>query len=162
MSVLNGIQGTDWGPLFLCLLGLIPCAIEDAKTKKISFVRLMLFLLLGIATGTARIAFGKPDTVRIFAGLLPGTCLMALSLLTPESIGFGDGLAILGIGMLLGFGQTILLLGIALSLAWIRAVVLFAAGKVGRGKTFAFLPFLLAAGTAVFAGEFTASVIFGR
>lgn len=77
-------------------------------------------------------------------GMLPGVCLLAVSMTGKRSIGTADGAAVLTVGMLYGLwtGMEMLLYG--LLLCCLPAAVLLAAGKIKKESRLPFLPFLLA------------------
>ena len=63
--------------------------------------------------------------------------------------GYGDGVALLILGMISGAGKSLMIFGFSLFLAAVFSVVMLVLGKAGRNTAIPFLPFLAAAWLAV-------------
>ena len=95
------------------------------------------------------IILGEKEWSEILYSLLPGACLLFLGLCTKESIGYGDGLAAMAVGMWIGWKGCIIAMISGFLLSSICALALLICKKV-RGKSrIPFLPFL-AVGLGVF------------
>ena len=80
-----------------------------------------------------------------FLGLLPGIFMLILAWSTRESIGYGDGLVILGMGCFYALGEIMGIVMIAITIAGITALGLLVFGHKNRESEFPFVPFLLGA-----------------
>lgn len=78
-------------------------------------------------------------------GLLPGIFMLILAWSTRESIGYGDGLVILGMGCFYALGEIMGIVMIAITIAGITALGLLVFGHKNRESEFPFVPFLLGA-----------------
>ena len=123
----------------LVMLGsLMALSVMDLRTKKIP---LMPVLVLGVMFFVYRIWSGVP-LLEVAAGAIPGGILLLVSVLTEESIGYGDGLVLLVLGVLCGVAKAVAVLGMALLLAAVLSMVLLALKRVGRKTELPFLPCL--------------------
>ena len=121
------------GLLFLAVL-----AKEDIREKKISVNKLVWFALIA---AMYRILIRQFTWQEIAGCLIPGGMLLLLSWITKESIGYGDGMAVMVLGLWLGGWFTLQVLGIGIILSGIYAGI-----RLARRKKDAipFIPFLLA------------------
>ena len=118
----------------LLLAALTP---EDIKKKTISLNKVMLFAILAIIY--------RGLTKQIFCGeavgcLMPGAVLLLLSAITKESIGFGDGVVVMVLGLWIGGWFTMLAVCIGMLFAGIYGGVCLIRK---RKEPIAFVPFLL-------------------
>ena len=119
---------------------LLLCSCQDIRKRKISAKLLAVFGLIG-----AVLALESEASWQIWAGrLLPGACMLLLSRLSGEAVGYGDGLAVFVCGLLLEPKRNIAMLLTGSFFCALAAAVLFAAGKAKRKTSLPFLPFLLA------------------
>lgn len=124
----------------LWLLVLVAFSIEDAKTRKISVLPILFFipcLLFAI--------FGREqmEWTDCMGGILVGLLFCAVSHLKKESIGIGDGVIILLLGVSLGARRVLYILVIAFFLTALAAGVLFLLHKADKKTRLPFIPFLL-------------------
>lgn len=77
----------------------------------------------------------------IFGGMLPGGLLFVAGILT-KLVGYGDGMVLSAVGMVVGFKDCLLILALALGLAAVCSVVLLVLGRVNRKSCIPFLPFV--------------------
>ncbi len=118
--------------MFLAVL-----AIEDIQEKRLSLKKIILFGVCGLLY----VFFKRGFHPAVFIGdLLPGMMLLILALLTKESIGYGDGLTVMVVGLWLGKMFTLYTLWLAVSASGIFGLV-----NVLRKKKepMPFVPFLL-------------------
>ncbi len=117
---------------------LLLCTWQDMKRRKIPVV---LAAVYGLAGMLVDIVWGYPLLLCI-KGILPGMGLLLLGKATGEQVGYGDGIALLAMGLFLTGEEImgILLTGIFLCAA--AAVALSFAGKIKRKTRLPFLPFL--------------------
>lgn len=84
----------------------------------------------------------------VISGMLPGVFLL-LTAFVSQKAGYGDGVALLILGMISGAGKSLMIFGFSLFLAAVFSVVMLVLGKAGRNTAIPFLPFLAAAWLAV-------------
>lgn len=119
--------------LFLAIL--VP---EDIKEKQICAKTVIIFGFLALACQFAK---GRGNILAdIACDLIPGIFLLILSLISKESIGLGDGMAVAVLGLWIGGGKTLMILCIAWMLAGAYAVVRLIRK---RKEPIPFVPFLL-------------------
>lgn len=120
------------GFLFLAVL-----AAQDLKEKKISTYKLVIFAILAIFYLVVTKQFFWQTILR---DMIPGIILLLLSLLTKESIGYGDGLTVIVLGLWTGgwFAFHVFCIGTVLS--GVCAVIYLIRGKK---DTIPLIPFLL-------------------
>lgn len=119
------------------LIFLAVLSADDIKEKKVSVVK--------VATGAAmallsRIMTGHFSGIGILSGCLPGLFLLLLSIMTRESIGKGDGIVVVALGLWTDFQWTFLITCLAIWLAGMFALIRFICK---RKEPIPFVPFLL-------------------
>ena len=130
----------------ICLIFMTICVITDIRKKEIPVI---VVALSGGCALLYTIILGENERSEILYSLLPGACLLFLGLCTKESIGYGDGLAAMAVGMWIGWKGCIIAMISGFLLSSICALALLICKKV-RGKSrIPFLPFL-AVGLGVF------------
>lgn len=118
------------------------CSYEDLKNKQIHTGWIVIFAAEGILFWF----FGGNCTFAgVMSALFPGFCMLLLSFITKGSIGEGDGLLLMTIGILSGGKDVLEIFLYALFFSGIYALFLFAAGKKKGNDEIAFVPFLLLA-----------------
>lgn len=127
---------TGWVIALVCMAVL---AIVDIKEKA---VPVMLILLFGITAFVYRFAAGSREWLSVLYSLGPGVFLLAVSLCTKESIGYGDGWTVLALGMLIGTEGCIVTVCTGLLLSACFSMVLLTLHKVNGKSRLPFLPFL--------------------
>lgn len=135
---MEGVFKMRWGRLIL--LGyLLAAAAADLRKKTVS---LPAALLAGVAAATLHVFAG--DGAAWLAGCLPGMFLLGLAYVTRQSIGYGDGAALIVTGLFLGFvpAVTILMTALLLSCPVSLGLLIW---KRDRKRTLPFVPFLAAA-----------------
>lgn len=135
----------------LLLLYLGVCSLQDIRKKEISIS--LLFSGLGIAAiyKLFQIPF---DGKGILIGLFPGLCLLVFSWLSQESIGYGDGVIVLTIGLGFGAGVAFWLLWLALFFAGGFSMVCLIRKKCKKTSTYPFAPFFLLSWIVIWMGGF--------
>lgn len=117
---------------FLALL-----AAEDIRKRELSLYKILLFAFLSLLY---QVLSGQFFWREAAGGLIPGGILIVLAFLTGESIGYGDGAAVMALGLWTGgwFTLTVVLIGI-------MSVGVYGAFRLLKGnrKPIPFLPFLL-------------------
>ncbi len=121
------------GLIFLAVL-----AAQDIREKKISVDKLLFFAFMAV---WYRI-FAKQFFCReIFGCIVPGGLLLLLSKATGESIGYGDGVAVIVLGLWTGGWFALRVMGTGIMLSGIYAVFCLIRKK---RDIIPFIPFLLA------------------
>lgn len=118
--------------LFLAIL-----SAGDIRERKISIYRVLLFALFAILY---RMITNEHLWNEIICCVLPGSALLLLAFLTKESIGYGDGITVLVLGLWTNgrFALAVTCTGIMLSGIW-SVVCIFRKKK----EAIPFVPFLL-------------------
>lgn len=101
--------------IFLAILSL-----EDIREKKISVNTILLGALTAMI---CRFIGGQTSGIEIAGSLIPGVLLLLLSIMTKESIGKGDGIVVMVLGLWIGGQMTFLVVCLAVWAAGIFAVV---------------------------------------
>ena len=121
--------------MLLCLAALSGI---DLKIRKIPVLPVVL---LGVLCSLYRLWCGS-DFWELIVGTVPGLLLLGVSVCTKESIGLGDGMVLLVLGMFCGARRAVAILGMALVLAAVLAMVLLILKRAGRKTELPFLPCL--------------------
>ena len=126
------------GAEYIMLGCLLILSIMDLRTRKIS---LLPVLLLGLFAMGYR--FWENESLwEVLTGMLPGGVLLLAAWVTKESIGYGDGIVLLVVGVFCGIKKTVAILGISLILAAVMAMLLLVLRRAGRKTELPFLPCL--------------------
>ena len=126
--------------LFLLLLS----AFSDIRKKEISLWLVISMAFLSLSDGAIALFNGKRTIEDLIVCIVPGVIMMLLALLSRQSIGYGDGLIILAIGMTFGISKLAVGIAIALFTSGIMSIFLIAIRKAKRNDTFPFIPFIFA------------------
>lgn len=118
------------------------CSYEDIKHRKVHTGLLLLFTIEGILFW---VFAEKRQVVGLVQAALPGLFVLLFSFLTKESIGEGDGMLLLGIGLLLGGACAFRIFLYALFFSACYAVFLLIIRKKNRKYEIAFVPFMFLA-----------------
>lgn len=130
---------------FMVLLTVI-----DIKKKQIPVAILVIF---GITAAFFLIRSEEIEGVSIAYSLIPGAFLLALSLCTRESIGYGDGWTVLVLGLLLGLWDCLASVFIGLILSALFSLIMLVLRKVNGKSRLPFLPFVTLGLGVVLVGE---------
>lgn len=130
-----------WIEMVLFLF-LAVCAVFDGFSRRVPLVVVWLGMLTaaGLRIGGA---MGEAGLMSAALSLLPGVGFFLLGFLTKEKVGYGDGWALLMIGLFMGIYRCFLILLAGLMVESAVVIVLLAIGKVKRDREIPFLPFLL-------------------
>ncbi len=101
-------------------------------------------LVIGGCLAAVAALQSESDFADILRGMLPGVVLLMIAL-TTKKVGYGDGIVLITLGIVLGDGRCVLLFAMGLFLICIFSLVLLVLRKVGRNTGIPFLPFLAAA-----------------
>ncbi len=125
--------------LVLLFLGIN--AILDFKYKKIPWVLLVVFALIGIGS----ILISSPINWWQFLGAIVGIGMIFISVCTKQAIGLGDGLVLIVVGIFIGLWKTLMVLFLAGILVAAVGIVMMVQKKGNLKTSLPFIPFLLAA-----------------
>lgn len=114
-------------------------ATVDWRTKRIPVWMIGIF---GGACLLCRILWIPNSWHGTLGGVTVGFACLLLGRLTEESIGYGDGLVILFLGVVLGFGKVLIMVLSGAVTAWVFHFTLdLCRGRV-KNRSIAFIPFL--------------------
>lgn len=124
----------------LTIIWLAWCSLQDIKSKTIH----MKSILVGCIIFIVSIIFISEINLisRLFASFVGGFFL-ALSWITRENIGMGDGIVITIIAISYGLHNTISILFLSFLLLFLLTIVLMSIKKVKGKDRIPFIPFLL-------------------
>lgn len=128
----------------ICLGILLGMAVMDILSRKIP---VEILILANISALIYQVGTGKEDVVIIIGGIAVGCIFMLISKITGESLGYGDSLGILGLGIYLGFWKVLEVLSGAFFMAALAAVLVLVRKKMSRKCAMPFYPFLAASYT---------------
>lgn len=120
---------------------LLVLSVIDLRTGKIPVLPVAL---LGMAVLGYRGWNGAP-VLDIAAGVIPGVVLLLVARVTKESIGYGDGIVLLVLGVFCGAVKTVAILGMSLMIAAVLSMILLVLKKAGRKTALPFIPCLCSA-----------------
>lgn len=126
----------------ISLIFLVLNSIIDVKYRKISIV---LCLFFGMVSFAYLIYYSIFDMLSLLLGVLPGGFLVMISRITRESIGIGDGVVVIILGLINGGMKNITILMYALFLSALFSVGLLLIKKISKKESIPFIPFLLIA-----------------
>lgn len=134
--------------IILMMLILIISAVYDIRNKTVSLPILIIAGTISLICGICQLFFNTTIYSEIYS-LLPGAFFLALSYLTKEQIGYGDGLMILFIGPVFGLINVLIGLCAAFVISALFSIALLIFKKAGKKTSLPFLPFLTAGMGAV-------------
>lgn len=117
--------------MIVLLVSLFLCAWIDWKTERVS---VPLLLLGGMAAVLLHLFAQEESVFYLMTGMSVGIALLLYSLVTHESIGYGDGCLFVMTGLFLGIWENLVLLLLASVLAGIGSAVLLFLRKRRKGK----------------------------
>ena len=130
MSIREGI--------LLVFLGLN--TISDIRTKKILIWSAWVFGAIGLLYG-----FISKELMisQVLITLLPGIIFLIISKVTKESLGYGDGIVVLVMGVFINMQKLVSSLMLALLFAALWSIILMIFWGKKKQADFPFLPFVL-------------------
>ena len=130
----------------LLLIFLMYESVNDIKKKTVSIRSVIIFCIVAIVAMLLELA--SDPVMEIVCALMiriaVGSFVLAAAKVTGGAIGTGDGLLLIGIGILVGWRECLMTLMLAGLFVFIVAGILLAAGKVTRKTRLPFIPFLSA------------------
>ena len=134
--------------MIVLLVSLFLCAWIDWKTERVS---VPLLLLGGMAAVLLHLFAQEESVFYLMTGMSVGIALLLYSLVTHESIGYGDGCLFVMTGLFLGIWENLVLLLLASVLAGIGSAVLLFFRKKKKKERIPFVTLMEGAG---YAGKF--------
>lgn len=127
---------------FVLFLFLAVCAVFDGLYKHIPLIVVWMGMLVAVCLQING-AMGETGVLAAALSLLPGLGFFLLSFFSGEKVGYGDGWALLMIGLFLGAYRCFLILFAGLLMESVTAIALLALRKIQKDGEIPFLPFLL-------------------
>jgi leader peptidase (prepilin peptidase)/N-methyltransferase len=127
-------------PFIAVTMMLTANSISDLIKKEICLKTTLILTAFGIIF---QLEYIKAGLITILLSIVPGIFMIALSIITKERIGMGDGIVVLCVGIWNGFYSAVSILMTGMFMAAICGIVLFFFKR--KVKEFPFVPFLLAA-----------------
>lgn len=127
---------------FVLFLFLAVCAVFDGFSRRVPLAVVWAGMLTAVCFRISGV-MGETDIVPTALSLLPGAGFFLLGFLTEEKVGYGDGWALLMIGLFLGAYRCFLILFVGLVVESAAAMALLMLRKIKRDREIPFLPFLL-------------------
>ena len=118
------------------------CAVFDGFSRRVPLVVVWLGILTAVCLRINGV-MGETEVMELPLSVIPGAGFFLLGFLTREKVGYGDGWALLMIGLFVGAFRCFLILLVGLMAESAVAIVLLAVGKIKRDREIPFLPFLL-------------------
>lgn len=132
------------GIYMAALLFLIPCSIQDVRTRTIPVCCLILGGILSLLTTVWMVLSGETTVMRQLFASSPGVSLIALSLVTERQIGMADGICAALLGLLIGNPDIYIVLAVALLLSSLCAGILLVLRRGTRRTRMPWIPFMTA------------------
>ena len=136
--------------MLIVTIWLLVISVMDVRSRCVPF---RILAAGGICTALILViqcGYDMEEYAQAARGAIPGILLLVFGAVTKKS-GYGDGIAVLLVGMLLRDGKIFLLLGFSLFLISICSLILLVFKKVRRSTKIPYLPFLTAAWLMVMA-----------
>ena len=125
----------------VCMGLLAGLSLADIYKRRIPLKCLIIGSLLAVGY---QIFIGRGDIIMILGGIGVGMSFLLISRITRESLGYGDSLAILILGIYLGLWELLMVLAGAFFLLAVFSVAGLTARKMSRKLSIPFFPFLSA------------------
>lgn len=132
------------GGCAVALVYLVPCSIWDVKTREIPILWMAAGGIIAVCAAVWYVATGETGAVNLLFAMSPGIFLLALSIITEQQIGAGDGISAAILGLLIGAPMIYMVLMGALLLSSIYAAGLLVLRKGSRHSRMPWIPFMTA------------------
>lgn len=114
-------------------------SIWDIKHRELPIYLLLAGLLAGLVCGMC-----KEEGWLLFMGVIPGLLLIFMGFLTKDKVGYGDGIMVIILGLVLGWPDSLVVYVLAQFGVLLFAIGLMVVKKVPRDTQIPFAPFLAA------------------
>lgn len=118
------------------------CAAYDIQKKEIPMLPVWIGIIVAIVAWICRIFAGEAEFMEMTPAVLPGLFLLGVGFFSKEKVGFGDGILLVMIGLMVGFPFCLVILCIGLISSCLYALFLLVFRRAGKGDSFPFAPFL--------------------
>ena len=146
---------SSWSAWYLGLLvvyGAFLAAIAAHDVRRHRIPNRAVYPALLVAVALSLVRPGGPWWSFLAAGLLAGLLLVALAVVSNGGIGFGDAKLAALVGVMAGWPDVLVALFVAFASGALAAIVLLAAGRIGRRDPLPFGPALAAGAVAALLG----------
>lgn len=123
----------------ICLCILIGMSAMDIKTRE---VPVMALAAGNIAAVLYQSIWRKEDLISIAGGTAIGVLFLVAGRLTKESIGYGDGLGIMALGIYLGLWKLLEVLSGVFFILALGSIIILCKKRMARNCTLPLYPFL--------------------
>ena len=123
----------------VCLGILLLLSYMDIRIRK---VPVKILMAAGMAAAGYHILCQEMNAWLLAGGMAVGLIFLFISRVTDESVGYGDSLAILILGVYLGFWELLEVLASAFCLLGVGVVILLGITRMSRKCLIPFFPFL--------------------
>lgn len=136
---------------FIVLFMLIACSKEDILHRRIRVRWLIYFAIAGFL---CQLLIKKQSLPVLLPGMVPGFLILIFSVVSQGSIGMGDGMLLMAIGIYLGVVPTVWIIVYAVFLSAFCALFVHFVKKKDKDYEMPFVPFVLVA--------FLINIVFGK
>ena len=117
-------------------------SVRDIRKKEILSAEIILTGIISAAGTVMMICKGKFDIISFAISLMPGILMLLISLISRESVGYGDGLLALLAGPALGAEVALGTVLLAVFICGLFSGMLLVIKRAGRGTRVPFVPFM--------------------
>ena len=121
---------------------MIISSIGDIRSKEVLLWEILGCFGMSFAAVAVSIYGGRFDGADVFMSLMPGAFFLFLSFLSRQSVGYGDGLLLLGAGPALGAETAVMGMVFGVFACGIISGILLVFKKVKKKARMPFVPFL--------------------
>lgn len=129
----------------ILLFYLILLSVFDWRERRVPVILLAAGVALATGWGLHTCFYEMENLIgnlsKLCFGLIPGCILILLAWLT-RKVGYGDGIALLTVGMILGYQNCFALLCFSMLLAAVISGIMLLARRVNKYSALPYLPFL--------------------
>lgn len=124
---------------------MIQAAYTDIKKKEVNLILCLAFMLIALCINGINLVRGLVKMNEILLSVVPGVLLLIISKITNQSIGVGDSVVAVVIGLLIGFEKTVVVLMIGFMVSAFISILLMVFKKVNKNHELPFVPILFLA-----------------
>ncbi|MBQ7919615.1 MAG: prepilin peptidase [Lachnospiraceae bacterium] len=126
--------------VYLLIVYLVILSIRDIRRKEFSVGAILGGLGVGLVRGAI-----KGEWVPVLLGIIPGMLLILMGFLTREKVGYGDGVLLIIVGLIMGWPGSLVVYILAQFGVLFYAILLLVIKHVSRDVQIPFAPFLTVA-----------------
>ncbi len=123
----------------ICMGILLAMAVLDIRCHKIP---IRILILANVSALIYQVVYKEEEAAIVIGGIAVGCVFVLISKVTEESLGYGDSLGILGLGVYLGFWNVLEVLSGAFFITALAAVFALIRKRMSRKCAMPFYPFL--------------------